>query len=64
MSNKEKQMSNREHTEFMSDWIHEQEKARIKLEHEKWLKKTKEKKEAAVTYKGNLLEERRKLGML
>ena len=36
----------------------------IKLEHEKWLKKRKEKKEAAVTYKGNLLEERRKLGML
>ena len=31
-------MANREHTKFMSDWIHEQEKARIKLEHEKWLK--------------------------
>ena len=56
-------MSNREHIESMSNWIHGQEKARIKLEHENWLKKRKEKKEA-VTYKGKLLEEKRKLGML
>ena len=56
-------MSNREQTKFMSDWIHEQEKTRIKLEHEKWFKKRKEKQEA-VCYKGKLLEEKKKLGML
>ena len=56
-------MSNREQTKFMSDWIHEQEKARIKLEHEKWFKKRKEKQEA-VCYKGKLIEEKKKLGML
>ncbi len=58
-------MSNREHTKFMSDWIHEQEKARIKLEHEKWLKKRKEKQDAANTlHDGKLIKEKRKLGMV
>jgi len=56
-------MANREHTKFMSDWIHEQEKARIKLEQEILLKKRKEKKEA-VCYKGKLIKEKRKLGMI
>jgi len=56
-------VANREHTKLMSDWIHEQEKARIKLEQEILLKKRKEKKEA-VCYKGKLIKEKRKLGMI
>ena len=39
-------MANREHTKFMSDWIHEQEKARMKMDRERWERKRKEQKEA------------------
>ena len=58
-------MNNSERTKHMSDWIHEQEKARMKMDRERWERKRKEKQDAANTlHDGKLIKEKRKLGMI
>ena len=58
-------MNNQERTKFMSEWIHEQEKARIKLDQEKWARKKREKEQSTREYnEGMLGKHKRELGMM
>jgi len=58
-------MNNEERIRFMSDWIHQQEKARIKLDQEKWAKRRREKAQCTKEYDDGVLTKRkRELGMV
>ena len=58
-------MNNQERTQFMSDWIHEQKKAQLKLDQEKRARNKREKAQSTKDYKaGMLIKHKRELGMV